>query len=218
MLKAILFDAFGTLFSFGNITSAAAVHQKIPAENRPPLQDFQRYWKEYYRRYTRPDLPFLTEREIFTARMNEVWGKYKIIGDPGEEIDAFYRRAFERAAYPDVKPALAALRCKYKILIASNTDNDVLDAVMRKNGLTADGVYTSENLRCYKPNPDFYLKILHDVGYAPDEVIFMGDSLCDDIEGAQGVSIKAFLIDRSGKYKPSEIIPDGIFSEIPSDL
>jgi len=85
----------------------------------------------------------------------------------------------------------------YLVIIGSNTDNDVLESVMRKNSITVHKVYTSENLRCYKPAGRFYTQILEDNELSPEEVLFVGDSITDDILGPKAVGIKTIWIDRN---------------------
>ncbi len=199
MTEIIFFDAFGTLFSWGKISSSEIVRALIAEEKRPSAENFSVWWKAYYRGKTIPSAPFITEREIFTMRMKDVFSFYGIEGDPANEVKKFYERAYVRDAYPDVKPALAALKKKYGIYVASNTDNDVLQAVMKRNGITADGVFTSEDLKCYKPDRRFFESILRGAGVDCEKAVFIGDSIRDDIEGAKQVGMKTILIDRTGK-------------------
>ena len=70
---------------------------------------------------------------------------------------------------------------------------------MSGNGISADKIYTSENLKCYKPNMLFFKKILEDNGLEPKEVLFVGDSVSDDILGPKALGIKTVLVNRSEK-------------------
>ena len=93
---------------------------------------------------------------------------------------------------------LNELMKNYLVFIGSNTDNDVLENVMQKNSIAVHKVYTSENLKCYKPASRFFTKILDDNGLLPDEVLFVGDSITDDILGPKSIGIKTVWIDRNG--------------------
>ena len=57
-----------------------------------------------------------------------------------------------------------------------------------ENGLTADGIFTSESLQCYKPDLLFYSRLLQQIGFPPEQVIFVGDSLTEDVEGPHGAA------------------------------
>lgn len=100
--------------------------------------------------------------------------------------------------YPEIKTVLNKLMQNYLVFIGSNTDNDVLANVMHKNGIAVHKVYTSENLKCYKPAAQFFTKILDDNGLSPNEVLFVGDSITDDIMGPKELGMKTAWIDRNG--------------------
>ena len=87
---------------------------------------------------------------------------------------------------------------KYQVFIGSNTDNDVLESVMQKSRIQVHKVYTSENLKCYKPSAQFYRQILDDNGLKPHEVLFVGDSVTDDVLGPKAIGMKTVWIDRNG--------------------
>ena len=140
----------------------------------------------------------MTERDIFISRIRMFYDRYGVGRNAEADADALLAGAYEREAYPETKDVLTALKEKYLIFIGSNTDNDVLKSVMHKNNITVDKVYTSENLKCYKPNSQFYTHILKDNGLSPQEVWFVGDSVTDDILGPKSVGMKTVWVDRSG--------------------
>ena len=51
-------------------------------------------------------------------------------------------------------------------------------------------------------------------GFEYNEIIYIGDSLVDDISGAQKLNIYTVLIDRKNEYKENEIIPDSIINNL----
>ncbi|MDE6434455.1 MAG: HAD family hydrolase [Lachnospiraceae bacterium] len=187
MIKAIIFDAFGTLFKVTSGDSARKIISNIVASgNHIDEQAFIQEWKEYYKIYTAADMDFKTERDIFISRIRMFYNRYNVERNAEIDTDFLLANSYERDVYEEVPAALKILKNKYKIYIGSNTDNDVLNAVMKKNNITVDKIYTSENLKCYKPNPEFYLMILRDNNLSPHEVIFIGDSIDDDILGLLG--------------------------------
>ena len=78
---------------------------------------------------------------------------------------------------------------------------------MQKNRITVDKIYTSENLRCYKPSAQFYNAIVNENGLLYNEVLFVGDSLTDDVLGPKNVKIKTCWLNREGKQR-TEITPN----------
>lgn len=203
-MKAIIFDAFGTLFKVTNGGSARTIMKNITScgvsvDERAFLQE----WKEYYKKHTSDNCEFMTERDIFISRIQMFYDRYGVIRNAEADAGALLADAFEREAYPETRTVLNELMKKYKVFIGSNTDNNVLESVMRKNNITVHKVYTSENLKCYKPTPRFFTHILEENGLLPQEVLFVGDSITDDILGPKAVSMKTVWIDRNelgGEY------------------
>ena len=70
-----------------------------------------------------------------------------------------------------------------------------------------DGIYTSESLKAYKPEKDFYLRILEYADLRPEETLFVGDSPVDDVKGPKSVGIAACLINRKA-IKYDGVCPD----------
>lgn len=64
-MKAIIFDAFGTLFKVTNGGSARAIMKNITASGAViDEKAFHEEWKTYYKNHTRDDCEFMTERDI----------------------------------------------------------------------------------------------------------------------------------------------------------
>ena len=197
-MKAIAFDAFGTLIKVTNGGSARTILNNITAGGGSVDEKaFMAEWKAYYKDHTKNDCPFMKERDIFISRIQMFYDRYGVKRDAAEDADALLSGAFERESYPEAKTVLDKLRMKYPVFIASNTDNNVLDSVMRKNNITADKVYTSEDLRCYKPDRRFFDAVLADNDLPPQELLFVGDSVSDDVLGPKALGIKTVWIDRN---------------------
>ncbi|MCR5255751.1 MAG: HAD family hydrolase [Acetatifactor sp.] len=196
-MKAIIFDAFGTLFKVTAGGSARAIINNICMNgNGVDENAFLKEWKTYYKEHTGEDCAFMTEREIFISRIRMFYDRYGVKRDAEIDADTLLAGAFEREAYPEVNLVLDKLKKKYLVCIGSNTDNNVLESVMSKNGVKVDKVYTSENLKCYKPNSRFFKDILADNSLEPQDVLFVGDSISDDILGPKDLGIKTVWIDR----------------------
>lgn len=198
-IKAIIFDAFGTLIKVTNGGSAKTIMNNIIAcGGEVDEKAFLEEWKEYYKKHTLSDCEFMKERDIFIARIQMFYDRYRVKRSAQKDTDAMLAGAFEREAYPEVKAVLEELLQKYQVFIGSNTDNDVLESVMRKNNIAVHKVYTSENLKCYKPDSQFFKQILDDNGLLPQEVLFVGDSVTDDVCGPGAIGMKTVWLDRNG--------------------
>lgn len=198
-MKAIIFDAFGTLFRVTSGGSANTIIKNITDYGVIVNEkNFHEEWKSYYNTHTSDNCEFMTERDIFISRIQMFYDKYHVKRNAENDADALLEKAFERKAYPETKNVLNKLMKNYQIFIGSNTDNDVLESVMKKNSITVHKVYTSENLKCYKPAAQFFTKILDDNDLSPDDVLFVGDSITDDILGPKAIGMKTVWLDRNG--------------------
>ena len=199
IMRAIIFDAFGTLFRVTSGGSAKTIMKNITdCGNVVDEKAFLEEWKSYYKNHTLDNCEFMTERDIFIARIQMFYDRYNVSRNAENDADSLLAGAFEREAYPEIKTVLSELTKNYLVFIGSNTDNDVLKSVMEKNSITVHKVYTSENLKCYKPASRFFTQILDDNGLLPHEVLFVGDSITDDVLGPKTIGIKTVWLDRNG--------------------
>ena len=205
MIKHIIFDAFGTLFLVEKGASANAVLKHLNAFGHHPDADaFHTEWKSFYRKHT-ASFPFQTEREIFTARIRHFCKQYQVPGNAKKAAADMLAAAGKRPAYPDVKPVLDAIKGQYRLHIASNTDNDVLQSVMHNQQIEVDHVFTSETFRCYKPSPSFYDQLLHQIHALPEECLFIGDSLEEDVLAPAAHGMKSLYLCRTASSVSANI-------------
>ncbi len=198
-MKAIIFDAFGTLFKVTSGGSANFIIKNIAdCGITVDEKSFHQEWKSYYQTHTSREYKFMTERDIFISRIQMFYDRYHVNRNAEHDANSLLAAAFERKAYPEVKNVLHELMKSYQVFIGSNTDNDVLECVMQKNNIAVHKVYTSENLRCYKPSDQFFAQILADNHLAAQDVLFVGDSVTDDIMGPKAIGMKTAWIDRNG--------------------
>jgi HAD superfamily hydrolase (TIGR01509 family) len=119
---------------------------------------------------------------------------------------------------------LAALQARgLRLGVISNTLQPArfMDDHLAHNGLLAffpARVYSSE-LRLAKPHPAIFRAALDALGVAPGRAVMVGDRLEADIAGAQGVGMKAVLIEVAHRPEQSAAItPDARIRELPELL
>ena len=199
MIKAIVFDAFGTLFKFTKGSSARTIMRHITDLGIEVHEKaFLDEWKPFYISHTVGYDIFMTEREIFSARNKMLYSRYNVDRDARADADELLHEASERVAFSEVQSVLEEIKKHYKVYIGSNTDDVVLESVMKKNRVSVDKIYTSENQRCYKPDIRFYKRIVEDNDLLPDEFLFVGDTGNDDIIGPKTIGMKTAFVDRDG--------------------
>jgi putative hydrolase of the HAD superfamily len=102
--------------------------------------------------------------------------------------------------YDDVLPTLAALRAKgVRLVVVSNWDS-TLPGLLERLALASsfDAILVSAVFGASKPSPRLFQEALRLAGVAPEEAVHVGDSFDDDVVGARGAGIRAFLLDRKG--------------------
>ncbi len=208
MIKCIIFDAYGTLISTGN-GSVDAV-RKILKDKSIDIspKEFYDKWKSFHRLHIDGLTSFINEKTIFENDLKELYDFYDINGDYKKDVVHMLDSLKNRRAYPETVDVLNALSKVFYICIGSTTDSEPLFNNLKKNGIKADAVFTSESLKVYKPQKNFYLEILNKTGYKENEVLFVGDSLIDDIYGPQQINIITCLVKRKRVADYDKIHPD----------
>ena len=103
--------------------------------------------------------------------------------------------------YDDALPTLHAVREHgFQLALISNTSRD-LDEFVAHHRIDVDAVITSRLHGKMKPHPTIFTSLLAELGREPGEAVMVGDSLGDDIGGAQAIGMPAVLIDRLGTHR-----------------
>lgn len=210
MIKCIIFDAYGTLLSTGN-GSVNAVSKILKGKNISIApEEFYGKWKEFHRKHIDGLVSFVNEKTIFEKDLKALYEFYNIDGDYRNDVGYMLDSLENRQAYPEAVNVLNVLSKAFYLCIGSTTDSKPLLNDLKRNSINVDTVFTSESLELYKPKKDFYLEILNKTGYKENEVLFVGDSLIDDIYGPQQLDIKACWVNRKNvsydKIRPDYII------------
>ena len=98
---------------------------------------------------------------------------------------------------------MKALQAKeIETVILTNGPSDVQRAKYRRLGLSRyiQRIYISEEIGFSKPYREAFEYVLRDFDVPASEVLMVGDSIENDIVGAEQVGIKAVLIDRRNKH------------------
>lgn len=208
MLKVIVFDVYGTLISTRN-GSVKACEKILSKNNRFDIcaDSFYMDWKKYHRMHIDTLKFFENEEAIFHRDLNKLYSDYNINGNADEDVEIMLDTLGRRFAFPETKKVLDILSETYTVCVGSVTDTLSLMNDLERNALSVSRIYTSENVKSYKPCKSFYKHILDDLGINANECLFVGDSLTDDILGPQSIGMKTCWINRK-KAVSDDVIPD----------
>ena len=115
--------------------------------------------------------------------------------------------------FPDVVAALARLRTRYKLVVLSNGDPDMLAQAKAHHRITFDAVISVASANSFKPHLATYSKAAEIVGVQMDEVLFVANHAFDCI-GAKSAGMCTAFIDRRGRpfggtpHQPDIVVQD----------
>ena len=199
MIKAVLFDAYGTLLSTGN-GSVEAAKQILALNGKPELSPagFYAHWKRLHKSHIDGLASFLPEETVFRMDLRELYRYYGMTRNADKDAAIMLDTLGRRTAFPEAKEVLDELNGGFLTAVASTSDTAPLLRDLERNGLEVRHVFTSESLRAYKPRKAFYTAILRKLRLQPSEAVFVGDSLTDDVLGPQEAGIAACWVNRKG--------------------
>jgi len=100
--------------------------------------------------------------------------------------------------FPDVPSALARLQTRYRIVVLSNGDPDMLEAARKHHGIPFDEVISVAAAGAFKPHVATYTKAAQIVGLPMDSILFVANHAFDCI-GAKSAGMRTAFIDRRGR-------------------
>lgn len=214
--RAVFFDLGGTLYDYATFepgnrealvtlarwAGSAAPNEEIFESHRSALREvFHRYLPK----------PFYLHRDLFRDVLLGMANRLEV--SLNEELLGRYRELQRRNQERDFRlregavETLNALRGRrLHLAIVSNIDEDQLGQLVELGKLheVFDDLLSSEAARACKPNPAIFEEALRRAGCAAEEALFVGDSVPQDIEGANRVGIPSVLLWHRGDQSPPE--------------
>jgi putative hydrolase of the HAD superfamily len=209
-IRAVLFDAAGTLIDLAPDLTARMVH--VAQRHGSPITEdaARRAQADVDARGGWPE----DASDEETRRNNWLAFCRELLSDAVVDHDAVVVEAIGRElrdelldpgsylAFGDVRPTLDGLRAAgVRIGIVSNFDS-WLHEILRRTGIADDFmcVVLSSELGHYKPAPELFLTGLNRLGTTAATTVFVGDSPYSDIGGAESVGMRAVLVDRRASH------------------
>ena len=192
-IKAIIFDAYGTLF---DVNSAA---EKCKDKIGHKWENFANYWRTTQLEYT-----------WLRSLMNRYKDFWKITEDSLDKslkvfnIDISMRNELlnlykKLSPYPEVKKVLNNLKEKnYKIAILSNGTPSLLNELVLSNNLdnVFDDIFSIEEVKIYKPDSKVYNIPINKYQIIKDEVAFLSANTWD-VSGGGNFGYNSIWVNRN---------------------
>ena len=207
-IKAIVFDAYGTLF---DVNSAA---EKCKGKIGDKWEEFANFWRTTQLEYTW--LRSLMKRhkdfwQVTEDSLDKSMKAFKIDSSMKNELLNLYKVL---SPYPEVKEVLKKLKEKeYKLAVLSNGTPALLNELVKSNNLENifDDLFSIEKVGIYKPDSKVYDMPLKKYQIKADKVVFISANTWD-VSGGGNYGYNAIWVNRNNNifdsldYKPKNEI------------
>ncbi|WP_323120736.1 haloacid dehalogenase type II [Burkholderia alba] len=212
--KAILFDAYGTLFDVHAVVAAA--EQMFPGHGERLSQLWRRKQIEYTQLRTLADPAGAHYRPFWDITLDALRFAARSLGLALAATSE--KRLMDEYAclstYPDTVPILRKLRtlkAQPGLAILSNGDPKMLDIAVKSAGMSGlfDHVLSVDAVRAYKPSAAAYTLGTAAFGAAPRDIVFVSSNGWD-AAGAGWFGYTTFWLNRTGTpFEELDAPPDG---------
>jgi len=209
-IKAIVFDAYGTLF---DVNSAA---EKCKGKIGDKWEGFANFWRTTQLEYTW--LRSLMKRhkdfwQVTEDSLDKSMKTFSIDTSMKNELLDLYKKL---SPYSEVKGVLNSLKeKKYKLAILSNGTPALLNELVRSNNLEDifDDLFSIEEVGIYKPDSKVYDMPIKKYQIKADEIAFLSANTWD-VSGGGNYGYNAIWVNRNKNifdnldYKPKNEVSD----------
>ena len=191
--KAVVFDAYGTLFDVNS--AAEKCKDKIGAN----WESFANFWRTTQLEYTW--LRSLMKRhknfwEVTEDSLDKTMKVFNIKKDLKEELLSLYKIL---SPYPEVRGVLDDLKKKnYKLAILSNGNPTLLNELVASNKLNDlfDDLFSIEEVKVYKPDSRVYEIPIKKYNVKANEITFLSANTWD-VSGGGNFGYNSIWVNRN---------------------
>jgi 2-haloacid dehalogenase len=206
-IKVCMFDQYGTVVDMqSGLTEVATTYLKSKGWEGNPYA-FVTWWRRTH-----------YENSMIDALLHKKHTPYREIGHRSvsfvleragiphtmEEVHALVGEIEKLRPFPEVPEALARLQTRYRLVVLSNGDPDMLETAKRYHGIPFDRVISVKEANAFKPHVATYTKAAELLAVRLDEVLFVANHAFDCI-GAKSAGMRTAFIDR--RQRPFGITP-----------
>ena len=206
-IKVCMFDQYGTVVDMQKgLTEAVTPYLKKKGWSGRP-DAFVTWWRRTH-----------FENSMIDALLHKEHTPYREIGQravaytmdragikySADEVRYLVSCIERLECFPDVPAALARLQTRYKIVVLSNGDPDMLEAAKQYHKIPFDGVISVAEANSFKPHVATYTKAAEILGVRMDQVLFVANHAFDCI-GAKAAGMHTAFIDR--RHRPFGVTP-----------
>ncbi len=214
-VKVCMFDQYGTVVDMQTgLTEVATPYLKAKGWTGDP-HAFVTWWRRTH-----------FENSMIDALLGREHTPYREIGHRSvsfvldragiphtmDEVRALVAAIERLKPFPEVPDALARLGTRYKLVVLSNGDPDMLETARQHHGIRFDRVISVAEANAFKPHVATYRKGAELMGVTMHEVLFVANHAFDCI-GAKSAGMRTAFIDRRRRpfgrtpHQPDIVVP-----------
>ncbi|MGH8691385.1 MAG: haloacid dehalogenase type II [Burkholderiales bacterium] len=215
-IKACMFDQYGTVVDMqGGLTEAVTPYLAQKGwKGRPDA--LVTWWRRTHFENSMIDALLCREhtpyREIGHRALAYTLERAGIAFTQ-DEVHTLVAQIERLKPFPDVPEALARLQTRYKIVVLSNGDPDMLEAAKEFHGIPFDDVLSVASAGAFKPHVATYTKAAEIMRLRMDQILFAANHAFDCI-GAKAAGMRTAFINRRQRpfggtpHQPDIVVPD----------
>ena len=214
-VKICMFDQYGTVVDMQTGLWEVAVDFLKAKGWKGSANDFVTWWRRTHFENSMIDGLLHREhtsyREIGHLSVRHVLTRARI-AHTEEEVRWLVSNIERLKCFPEVPAALARLQTRYKIVVLSNGDPDMLEAAREHHKVPFDAVISVAEANAFKPHRATYEMAARKLGVDLGEILFVANHEFDCV-GAKAAGMRTAFIDRrqrpfaQWKYQPDVILP-----------
>jgi 2-haloacid dehalogenase len=214
-VKVCMFDQYGTIVDMqAGLVEAATPFLRAKGWQGNP-NSFVTWWRRAH-----------FENSMIDALLHRDHTPYRAIGERSvayvldragvsytmDEVRALVDHIVRLKPFPEIPAALDRLRARYRLVVLSNGDPDMLEAAKQHHRIAFERTISVAAANSFKPHVATYTKAAEIVGVRMDEVLFIANHAFDCI-GAKAAGMRTAFIDRRQRpfgatpYQPDLLLP-----------
>jgi len=214
-IEVCMFDQYGTIVDMqGGLVAAATPWLRAKGWTGNP-NAFVTWWRRTHFENSMIDALLHREhtpyREIGERAVDYVLDRAGI-AHSDEEVRGLVAEIERLKPFPEVPAALDRLRTRYRLVVLSNGDPDMLEAAKVHHGIAFDRIISVAEANAFKPHVATYTKAAELIGVPLSKVLFVANHAFDCI-GAKAAGMRTAFIDRRSRpfgrtpHQPDILVP-----------
>ena len=205
---ACTFDCYGTLVDWegglGTFLYSLALREGDP--DPPAGRAMRERWEAIQFEVIQGD--YRPYKQVLAESLR-AWCEERGYAYDDADGEALVRSMRSWQPFPETRPALTRVReAGVRLVIVSNTDNDILEHTLRQIEVPFDETVTAEDVRSYKPADPHFEEALRRIGEPPERVLHVAFGFKYDIGPAQRHGMATGWVNRHGDPRPGAETPD----------